>query len=96
MTKPTPYTNIFSNNSFITHYKEADVRIRKMVDEKLKIFAENPFEYGLRNHSLRDEWVGYRSIDITNDYRAIYKEVHEGEERNAYFVALGTHPGLYG
>jgi len=45
---------------------------------------------------LHEEWEGFRSIDITNDYRAVYEEVQEGEEINAYFVALGTHDELYG
>ncbi len=93
--KPIPYTHVFSNKEFIKLYKKANVRIRKSTDERLKIFGKNPFEKGLNNHSLRDEWEGYRSIDITNDYRAIYKEVKEGEEINAYFVALGTHKELY-
>jgi addiction module RelE/StbE family toxin len=63
--------------------------------EKLRVFTKNPFELGLDNHPLRDQWEGYRSIDITSDYRAIYKEVQEGEELNAYLVALGTHEELY-
>ncbi len=96
MTKPIPYTHVYSNKEFIKLYKKADVRIRKSTDERLRIFGKNPFEAGLNNHPLRDEREGYRSIDITNDYRAIYKEAKEGEEMNAYFVALGTHEELYG
>lgn len=95
MTRPIPYTNVYSNKEFIELYKKTDVRIRKITDEKLEIFSKNPFDTGLNNHSLRDEWKGYMSIDITNDYRAVYKEVKEGEEINAYFVALGTHEELY-
>jgi addiction module RelE/StbE family toxin len=95
MTKPTPYTHVFTDKEFIKLYKEADVRIRKSIDEKLRVFIKNPFDLGLDNHPLRDEWEGFRSIDITNDYRAVYKEVKEGEELNAYFVALGTHKELY-
>jgi addiction module RelE/StbE family toxin len=95
MTKPLPYATVYLDEGFIKIYKKADVRIRKSVDEKLRVFTQNPFELGLDNHPLQREWEGYRSIDITNDYRAIYKEVKEGEERNAYFVALGTHKELY-
>lgn len=95
MTKPISYTHVFSNKEFIKHYKNTDVRIRKSVDQKLLIFAKNPHEAGLRNHPLHDEWKGYRSIDITNDYRAIYKVVKEGEEINAYFIALGRHKELF-
>jgi hypothetical protein len=36
-----------------------------------------------------------RSIDITNDYRAIYEEVREGDNTIAYFFLLGTHKELY-
>ena len=96
MTKPTPYNNIFSTKEFIKLYKKAAVRMRKQVDEKLLIFSKNPYDLGLHNHELHEEWEGYRSIDITNDYRGIYKEVHEGGEINASFVALGTHDELYG
>jgi addiction module RelE/StbE family toxin len=95
MTKPTPYANVYLDEGFMNLYKKSDVRLKKSVDEKLRIFTKNPFELGLDNHALRDEWEGYRSIDITNDYRAIYKEVREGEELNAYLVALGTHKELY-
>ena len=96
MTKPTPYNNIFSTKDFTTLYKKADVRIKKEVDECLRIFGKNPHDLGLRNHELHEEWEGYRSIDISNDYRAVYEEVQEGEEINAYFIALGTHDELYG
>src|SRR5438093_626799 len=95
MTKPTPYSNTYSNKKFIKLYKKADVRIRKQVDDKLRIFGKNPHDLGLRNHELHGEWEGYRSIDITNDYRAIYKKAQEGEEAKPYFVAIGTHEELY-
>lgn len=96
MTKPVPYAHVFSTKEFIAQYKKADVRVRKEIDDKLKLFQKNPYELGLNNHPLRDAWEGYRSINITNDHRAIYKEVKEGEELNAYFVDLGTHEELYG
>jgi len=40
-------------------------------------------------------WKGYRSIDITGNWRAIYAEKVEGKDIVAYFVALGTHRELY-
>ena len=50
------------------------MRIRKEVDEKLHLFSKNPHDLGLRNHAVQKEWEGFRSIDVTNDYRAIYKK----------------------
>ncbi|MEK7617094.1 MAG: type II toxin-antitoxin system mRNA interferase toxin, RelE/StbE family [Patescibacteria group bacterium] len=80
---------------FIERFKKLDVRIRKSLKEKIAIFQENPFDPQLNNHPLKDEYVGYRSIDVTADYRAIYEEMNELGEPVAYFVAIGTHPELY-
>jgi len=80
---------------FIEKLKKANVRIRKSFKQNFLIFSKNPEEPQLHNHPLREEWQGYRSIDITNDYRAIYTEKTEGKEIIAYFVALGTHKELY-
>jgi addiction module RelE/StbE family toxin len=95
MTKPIPYSRVSLSKDFIKIYKKSDVRLKKSIDEKLQVFVKNPFELGLDNHALRDEWEGYRSIDITNDYRAVYEEIREGEQVKASFVALGTHKELY-
>jgi addiction module RelE/StbE family toxin len=95
MTKPIPYSRVLLSRDFIKLYKKADVRLKKSIDEKLRLFVKNPFELGLDNHPLRDEWEGHRSIDITTDYRAIYKEVREGEKIKALFKAFGTHKELY-
>jgi addiction module RelE/StbE family toxin len=76
--------------------KKLDVRIRNSFKEKILIFSKNPEDPILDNHSLKREWQGCRSIDITADYRAIYREIPAGNETIAYFVALGTHKQLYG
>ena len=60
------------------------------------LFSKNPNNPSLHNHALRDEWQGYRSINITNDVRALYKEVQIGQGNVAYFVTVGTHKELYG
>ena len=80
---------------FFRFYKKASVRIKNSFDSKLRIFIRDPFDLELRNHRLKREWEGYRSIDITADWRAIYKEIKIGEQAFAYFVALGTHKELY-
>ncbi|OGG12624.1 hypothetical protein A2875_05435 [Candidatus Gottesmanbacteria bacterium RIFCSPHIGHO2_01_FULL_46_14] len=82
--------------SFLHTTKKIDVRIRKSLKQKLEIFYKNPNDSVLKNHVLRDAYEGYRSINITADWRAIYKEVQIGEDTVAYFVALGTHKQLHG
>lgn len=80
---------------FRKKYRKADVRIRHRVDDCLRIFRDNPKNPELANHALKREWGGFRSIDITNDWRAIFEYKRVGEEIVAYFVALGTHDELY-
>lgn len=46
----------------------------------------------LRSHALRGDYKDYRSINVTGDWRAIYRMVGE----TALFIALGTHSQLYG
>ncbi len=81
---------------FLKKLKKINIRIRKSFKERLIIFSKNPNYPQLDNHSLREKYSGYRSIDITADYRAIYKEIREqDDEPVAYFVFLGTHQKLY-
>ena len=83
------------SRDFISKLKKTDVRIRKSFREKIAIFQENPDESSLNNHQLQDPYKGLRSIDITNDYRAIYEEMTVGKDIVAYFSILGTHDELY-
>ncbi|OGH48219.1 MAG: hypothetical protein A3A51_04325 [Candidatus Levybacteria bacterium RIFCSPLOWO2_01_FULL_39_10] len=80
---------------FLKQLKKLDVRIRNRFKKVIIIFSKDPNNSVLNNHKLKDEWVGYRSIDVTNDYRAIYEEVKVGNETFAYFSAFGTHEELY-
>lgn len=80
---------------FIKVLKKLDVRIRKSFREKIAIFAKNPLDPELNNHKLQKPYEGLRSIDITNNYRAVYEEMIVEEETVAYFSLLGTHEELY-
>lgn len=80
---------------FIDKLKSVDVRIRKSFTQKIELFKKDPFNIELNNHELHNEYAGYRSIDITNDYRALYEEVKGADGTIAYFSLLGTHKELY-
>lgn len=75
--------------------KKLNVKIRKSFKEIIITFSRNPQEPKLNNHPLKKQWHGHRSIDITANWRAIYKEIKVGSEKVAYFVAIGTHKELY-
>lgn len=81
---------------FVKKLKKLDVRVRKSLKERIALFARDPQNPQLNNHSLTKEYSNFRSINITNDYRALYAEKNEGDEIVAYFEEIGTHKELYG
>lgn len=83
---------IIFHKKFKKNYQKLDPSIQRILDIKLLMFAKNPFLPLLNNHRLKGKFTGYRSINITGDYRGIYKEINEQE---ALFVLIGTHSQLY-
>lgn len=81
------------HNHFKKAYLKLPERIKKSVESRLMLFSKDSFEGSLNNHLLLGKYKGYRSINITGDYRAIYRERGEDE---VIFVKLGTHSELYG
>lgn len=85
------------NLSFHKHFDKRYARLRsgerRKCDERIALFAREPFNPILDNHPLREKYEGYRSIDITGDLRAIYEPI---SPNTAFFIRLGTHPELYG
>ncbi len=81
------FTDLFNKQR-----KEASLDIKIAFRETLETFLENPYHPSLRNHVLTQEYAGIRSIDVTDNVRALYREVSE----HIIFVELGTHEELYG
>lgn len=79
----------------ISTLKKQNVRIRKNFKERILLFSKDPHNLQLNNHALREKYAGYRSIDITANYRAIYKIRQREGEIIAYFTEIGTHEQLY-
>jgi addiction module RelE/StbE family toxin len=71
---------------------QAPAEIRVAFHEVYGLFSENPTHPSLRNHPLSGKYAGFRSIDVTGDWRAIYRE----KEDRIKFIAIGTHEKLYG
>lgn len=83
---------IHFHQKFKKAYKKLVIHLQAITDKKLAIFIENPFFPLLNNHALTGKYAGYRSINITGDYRAIYKIITKNE---VIFVMVGTHSQLY-
>ena len=63
--------------------------------ENIHLFRENPNHPALRNHPLSGKYAGYSSIDVTNDWRAVFKETESSEYTHINFRTIGTHEYLY-
>ena len=80
---------------FFAQLKKQNVRIRKSFKKAVDLFSGDPNNPALDNHKLHGVWKGFRSIDVTSDWRAIYQEIKEGKDSIVYFTTLGTHRQLY-
>ena len=89
-------TRIKYSKLFNKQHKAIPLVIKKAFRDAFELFLEYPNHPVLRNHGLKQRFQGYRSIDITEDYRAIYKEKHDGNEEIITFYMIGTHEELYG
>ena len=82
------------HRTFLKHYEKLPEKVKKRFQERIIVFSNDPSDVVLRNHPLKGDWIGRRSISIsiTGDYRAVYKAV---ETDIALFEAIGTHSQLY-
>jgi mRNA-degrading endonuclease YafQ of YafQ-DinJ toxin-antitoxin module len=67
--------------------------MQRKVFERTQVLAIDPFHPLLKDHKLNPPYEGCRSINITGDYRLIYKKLAP----DTYFLrAVGTHHQLFG
>ena len=83
------------SKKFIKQLKKAPLSIKIAFRDRFNLFLKNPFTPILNNHLLKDKYLYSRSINITGDWRAIYSEAFEKNEKVTIFLALGTHSQLY-
>lgn len=80
---------------FNKQLKTSPLEIKIAFRQVRELFLEDPNHHSLRNHGLRNEFTGYRSIDVTADYRAIYRKKGSGKKEVITFYMIGTHEELY-
>lgn len=81
------------NTDFDRQFKERLTNRQKIqVLDSIDLFIDKPFHETFRNHALKGEWLGYRSISIGGDLRLHFKMIND---ETAYFVAVGNHNQLY-
>jgi len=83
---------IETTKSFDKQYAKLNDKVQIAFKNRLTIFKSSPFDTRLRNHALKGKYLGYRSIDITGDVRALYAV--KGDII-IIFGFIGSHSQLY-
>ena len=84
---------VLLHRSFSKQFAKLDRKLRLRFIERKELFIIEPHHPLLDNHALDHEWAGCRSINITGDWRAIFRTI---ETDVVEFLAIGTHHQLYG
>ncbi len=87
------FQQIDFTKGFIKQYKKLKPIQKQRFNQRLVLFKQNPYAKELRNHALRGRYVGYRSIDVQGNLRALY---YVAGDRIVVFAIIGTHSQLYG
>lgn len=83
---------IVIQKGFEKDLKKTSLKIQEKFFERLTLFEKDKSDPVLNNHALKGKYLGYRSINVTGDFRAIFKIAVE----EAIFVAIDSHSNLYG
>ncbi len=83
---------IKTTKGFDKQYVKLSPKHKLQFKERVVVFKRDPFDPTLRNHPLKGKYLGYRSIDISGDLKALY--TNQGTTV-ILFGFIGTHSQLY-
>lgn len=78
---------------FAKQIDKSPVKIQNALYAKISIFQDDQFNPILNNHQLTGKYKGFKSINITGDWRAIFKEFQNDD--SVVFYLIGAHSELY-
>ena len=85
--------NVIYTKSFYKSLKKRDKFVQEKARKRIRLFREDPFNVLLDNHKLKGEYEGASSINVTGNFRIIFKYINEN---SVVLADIGTHPELYG
>ena len=84
---------ILRHHVFKRQWQKLPRGLQEKTEGRITLLMSDEFNERLNNHKLNPPYESYRSINITGDYRLVYKRI----EKNTYYLrAVGTHHQLYG
>jgi len=83
---------IVFHRGFKKKYKKLKTKEQKRVQQRLRLFVDNPASPVLNIHELKGAYQGYLSMNMGGDLRALF---HLIKKDIAFFIAIDTHNNLY-
>ena len=83
---------VSSSRKFDKSFKKIPATVKSAFYKRLTLFLSSPNHPQLHNHPLKGVFKGYYSINITGDWRVIYRKI---DNNHVYFDSVGTHSQLY-
>jgi addiction module RelE/StbE family toxin len=80
------------SSGFEKQLRKAPLRVQKQVRVRLDMLLQDEYYPLLRNHKLTGPYEGYRSINVSGDWRIVYKKI---STTTFFLYAVGTHSELY-
>ncbi len=79
---------IYYSSKFAREYRKLPLSVKKLAEEKEKIFRKDIFDSRLKTHKLKGSLKGFWSFSINDGYRIIF-EFRSKQE--IWFHLIGTH-----
>jgi mRNA interferase YafQ len=84
--------NVDFTKAFNKQFEKLTEKRQKQAKAAIALFLRDITSPSLRNHALKGEWLGYRSISAGGDFRLHFRMINQD---TILFVAVGTHSQLY-
>ena len=84
---------IYLHKHFEKQFAKRPQNVRERFKERRDIFISNSRHPLLNDHVLQGAFEGYRSINVTGDFRAVYKYIAADAVE---FVDIDTQHNLFG
>jgi addiction module RelE/StbE family toxin len=84
--------NVDYTKAFNKQFQKLPSKKQKQARAAIALFIQDVSTTSLRNHVLKGEWLGYRSITAGGDLRLHFKDIADDK---VLFVAVGSHSQLY-
>ncbi len=81
------------SKKFLKQFQKSPNKIKIAFRKRLILFCKDQEHPLLNKHGLLGEYHNYYSINITGDWRAIFKKLENSEI--IFFLMIGTHSELY-